>query len=91
MTVVARLTLGHLCKKRFFLQLPLIDFCQCLPRAQNHVDEKAADEEDRYQRGCQYLRQEILSSRTNVPERPNNQTQPEYDSEGNNKANDNTQ
>ncbi len=47
-TVVAGRPLGHFGQQRFFLKLAFVDFGQCLARAQNHIDEEAANKEDRY-------------------------------------------
>jgi hypothetical protein len=49
MAIVAGLALGHLGQEGLFFQLALVGLGQGLTRAQNHIDEEAADEEDGYQ------------------------------------------
>ena len=79
MAVVAGLALGHLCQERFFFELAFVDLCQSLARAQDQVDKKATDEEDRDQQGGGDLKRQVLRARANVAERPDDQAYPEDD------------
>ena len=49
MAIVTGLALGHLSQQGFFLQLPLVDLCQCLAGTQDHIDEEPTNKEDRNQ------------------------------------------
>jgi hypothetical protein len=66
----AGLALSHLGQERFFLQLPLIQFCQSLAGANNQVDKEATHIEDRYQYSGGYLQDAILGARSDVTPGP---------------------
>ena len=89
--IAACLPLGHLGQQRFLFQLPLVDFGQGLPGPQDHVDEQAAHEKHGNQHRRGDLQNQVLRARANIAERPDDQTEPENDHEGNKYADHDTQ
>jgi hypothetical protein len=73
MTVVAGLTLGHLCQQRFLLQLAFVNFCQRLAGTQDQIDEETTNKEDGHKQSRQYLCQEVLRTRANIAKRPDDE------------------